>query len=328
MQPIRLTIAMLTYRRNTYLTEVLPLLVREAASVRAAGEGHPAVEARVLIIDNDPEGGAADTVAQAASQAQEADTPVDVVYVHEPEPGIVAARNRALKESEASDLLAFIDDDELPEPGWLAALLATRESTGADAVTGPTPPRYERKPDAWVAASGIFDSWDHPDGQVVGSADTGNLLLDLHTVRRLGLAFDPRYGLSGGEDSLFTRQLTLGGGKLCFAAKAVVTKRVPPSRANRSWSLQRAFRAGSSWSRVRVDTKTGARLPLRLKFAVKGLAKAGVGGTLAGLSLLRRDLPARARHEVNGAGGLGMVLGAFGADVREYSRKKSKPHGH
>ncbi|WP_328705806.1 glycosyltransferase family 2 protein [Actinomyces trachealis] len=318
---------MLTYRRDTYLAEVLPLLVREAASVKTSGEGHTAVEARVLIIDNDPDGGAADTVAEAASKAQQGDTPVDVVYVHEPEPGIVAARNRALQESEPSTLLAFIDDDEIPQSGWLKALLGMWESTGADAVTGPTPPRYERKPDEWVKASGIFDSWDHPDGEIVGSADTGNLLLDLRTVQRLGLSFDPRYGLSGGEDSLFTRQLTLGGGTLRFAAKAVVIKRVPRSRANRSWSLRRAFRAGSSWSKVRVDTKTGSRLPLRLKYAAKGLTKAGIGAAMAGVSLLRRDLPARARHEVSSAGGLGMVLGAFGADVREYSRKKSQPHG-
>lgn len=322
MAPSGLTIAMLTYRRNGYLAEVLPLLVREAASVRSGGEGYAPVAARVLVVDNDPAAGARQTVVQAAAQAREADPPVEVVYAHEPEPGIVAGRNRALAESAGSQLLAFIDDDELPEEGWLAALLRMREATGADAVTGPTPPRFEQSPDQWVRASGVFDSWNHPDGQVVGSADTGNLLLDLGTVRRLGLSFDPRYGLTGGEDSLFTRQLTQGGGSLRFAAEAVVTKRVPPARANRRWALQRAFRSGSSWARVRVDTHPGSPLPLRLKFALKGLVKAGLGGALAATSLLRRDLPARARHEVDGAGGLGMVVGAFGADVREYSRKK------
>lgn len=323
MAPSGLTIAMLTYCRNVYLAEVLPLLVQEAASVSHDGQGHPPVAARVLVVDNDPMAGAQETVVQAAAHAQEASTPVEVVYVHEPEPGIVAGRNRALAESAGSRLLAFIDDDELPEEGWLAALLRMRETTGADAVTGPTPPRFELPPDQWVEASGVFDSWSHPDGQAVGSADTGNLLLDLDTVRRLGLAFDPRYGLTGGEDSLFTRELTQGGGRLHFAADAVVTKRVPPARANRRWALKRAFRAGSSWSRVRVDTHPGNRLPVRLKFALKGLAKAGLGGARAATSRLRGDLRARARHEVDGAGGLGMVVGAFGADVREYSRKQA-----
>ena len=225
------------------------------------------------------------------------------------------------------------DDDELPRPGWLAALLDARERHGCAAVTGPTPPVFETAPDPWVAACGAFDSWEAADGAQVRSADTGNLLLDLAVVEDLGLRFDPRYGLTGGEDSLFTRQLTRAGGVICFAAGAVVTKRVPAARARRTWVLERSLRSGSSWARVRIDTAGPAdggasgrlaRLRLRLGYGAKGLAKAGIDGARAGVARIRGDVPAQARYEVSSRGGLGMVVGALGGHVREYSRPRSR----
>lgn len=141
-------------------------------------------------------------------------------------------------------------------------------------------------------------------------------------MRDLALRFDPRYGLSGGEDSLFTRSLTLAGATIRFAAGAVVDKRVPPTRATRAWVLRRSFRSGSSWARVRIDTATGARLPRRLGYALKGLARAGRDGARAVVARGRGDDAARAVHEVSCRGGLGMVVGAFGGRVLEYGRAK------
>lgn len=338
---MHLTIAMLTYRRNDYLAQVIPELLAQADDVCDAQ-----TTASVLIVDNDPQAGARAVVeaARAAlaggqSEAAEPSGSADsdaaatsrLVYVHEPEPGIVAGRNRALSQAHGSDALVFIDDDEIPSPGWLKALVSTWRAQGCAAVTGPTPPTFEVDPSAWVTASGAFDSWEAADGAQVRSADTGNLLLDLAVVERLGLRFDPRYGLTGGEDSLFTRQLTRAGGVIRFAAGAVVTKRVPAARARRTWVLERSLRSGSSWARVRIDTAGPAdggasgrlaRLRLRLGYGAKGLAKAGIDGARAGVARIRGDVPAQARYEVSSRGGLGMVVGALGVHVREYGRPR------
>ena len=311
----RLTVAVLTYLRNAYLAELLPALIEQAGSV--AGRAR----VRVLVVDNDPAGGAERTARAVRPAGAESDgAGPEIVYVHEPEPGIVAGRNRALDESAHEHLLVFIDDDELPRPGWLAALLAARERHGCAAVTGPTPPVFETAPDPWVAACGVFDSWEAADGARVRSADTGNLLLDLGRVRALRLRFDPRYGLTGGEDSLFTRSLTLAGEEIRFAAGAVVDKRVPARRARREWVLRRARRSGSTWARVRIDTADRARAALRLGYAAKGLARAGRDGALALLARARGDVASRAVHEVSARGGLGMVVGALGGSVAEYGR--------
>ena len=348
---MHLTIAMLTYRRNDYLAQVIPELLAQADDVCDAQ-----TTASVLIVDNDPQAGARAVVeaaraALAGGQTEAAEPPEQavlsepsgsadsdaaatsrLVYVHEPEPGIVAGRNRALSQAHGSDALVFIDDDEIPSPGWLKALVSTWRAQGCAAVTGPTPPTFEVAPSAWVTASGAFDSWEAADGAQVRSADTGNLLLDLAVVEGLGLRFDPRYGLTGGEDSLFTRQLTRAGGVIRFAAGAVVTKRVPAARARRTWVLERSLRSGSSWARVRIDTAAPdggasgrlARLRLRLGYGAKGLAKAGIDGARAGVARIRGDVPAQARYEVSSRGGLGMVVGALGVHVREYGRPRRR----
>ena len=341
---MHLTIAMLTYRRNDYLAQVIPELLAQADDVSDAQ-----TTASVLIVDNDPQSGARAVVeaaraalageqSEAAEPSGRADSAAAaatsrLVYVHEPEPGIVAGRNCALSQAHGSDALIFIDDDEIPSPGWLKALVSTWRAQGCAAVTGPTPPTFEVDPSPWVTASGAFDSWEVADGAQVRSADTGNLLLDLAVVERLGLRFDPRYGLTGGEDSLFTRQLTRAGGVIRFAAGAVVTKRVPAARARRTWVLERSLRSGSSWARVRIDTAGSAgdgasaalpRLRLRLGYGLKGLAKAGVDGARAGVARLRGDVPAQARYEVSSRGGLGMVVGALGGHVREYGRPRRR----
>ena len=339
---MHLTIAMLTYRRNDYLAQVIPELLAQADDVCDAQ-----TTASVLIVDNDPQAGARAVVEaaraalggeqpEAAESAGAADSDAvamsRLVYVHEPEPGIVAGRNRALSQAHGSDALVFIDDDEIPSPGWLKALVSTWRAQGCAAVTGPTPPTFEVAPSAWVVASGAFDSWEATDGAQVRSADTGNLLLDMAVVEGLGLRFDPRYGLTGGEDSLFTRQLTRAGGVIRFAAGAVVTKRVPAARARRTWVLERSLRSGSSWARVRIDTAAPdggasgrlARLRLRLGYGAKGLAKAGIDGARAGVARICGDVPAQARYEVSSRGGLGMVVGALGVQVREYGRPRRR----
>jgi len=155
---VHLTIAMLTYRRNDYLAQVIPELLAQADDVCDAQ-----TTASVLIVDNDPQAGARAVVeaaraALAGEQPQTAEPPEQavlsepsgsadsdkatsrLVYVHEPEPGIVAGRNRALSQAHGSDALIFIDDDEIPSPGWLKALVSTWRAQGCAAVTGPTPP--------------------------------------------------------------------------------------------------------------------------------------------------------------------------------------------
>ena len=299
-------VAVLTYRR----TDWLPALLHELA----AQAGTVVPRAEVVVVDNDPEASAADVVGVWAGRG--------VRYVHEPRPGISAARNRALAEADGADLLAFVDDDEMPSPGWLAALVSAWSAWGCAAVAGPVPAQFLAPADAWVSGSGVFDRRRLPTGTAVAGAGAGNLLLDLRQVRALGLAFDERFGLTGGEDTLFTHDLVHRGGEIRWCDEAEAIEFVPPDRLTRDWVLRRSFRAGSSWSRAEVQLAGGplgrwrTRLSVLAKAAVRmPLSLLGIAGAVA-----RRDIAARAGAVTVLASYAGLVVGAFGYVLGEYTR--------
>jgi GT2 family glycosyltransferase len=62
-----------------------------------------------------------------------------VHYVREDIPGLDRARNRALREA-SHEIVAFIDDDAVPDPGWLRALMVHYVSESVMCVTGLTVP--------------------------------------------------------------------------------------------------------------------------------------------------------------------------------------------
>jgi glycosyltransferase involved in cell wall biosynthesis len=81
----------------------------------------------ILVIDNASESGAPRAVAEGHPRVR---------YVREEKLGLNFARNRALAEAR-HDILAFIDDDAVPDPRWLAGLLqAWRRAPDAGAYTG------------------------------------------------------------------------------------------------------------------------------------------------------------------------------------------------
>ena len=88
---MHITVVTLTYRRPLDLSQALPELVRHIETVAGA---------ELLIVDNDTAPSARPIV-----EPWLADHPVR--YVHEPRPGIAAARNRGLDESADSDVVVF-----------------------------------------------------------------------------------------------------------------------------------------------------------------------------------------------------------------------------
>lgn len=327
-------VAVLTYRRPAELAALLPELVAQAATL--------VPPAHVVVVDNDPDapavhaadphGSPRATVAAAGGHAA-----VMVHYAWQPRPGIAAARNEALDAAFAADVgaLVFIDDDERPAPGWLDALVATWTATGAGAVVGPVVSAFEAEMDPWVAAGGFFERRSPPTGTRVEVAATNNLLLDLAVVSRAGLTFDERFGLSGGSDTLFTRQLHACGAEMVWCAQALVTDRVPASRTTRRWVLARALRSGNGWSRTSlalVRWRPASAVPVGVRdVGVRGglVARGGVralggGARLVVGTALRaagRGSGQQARGARTLARGAGMVGGALGWTYVEYRRR-------
>ncbi|MDD9350478.1 glycosyltransferase [Mumia sp.] len=301
-------IAVLTFRRPEDIEASLPRLVAQVASY----PGH----AYVQVIDNDPSASARDVVGSF---------PGDVVrYAHAPTPGIAAARNRALAEVDDADLLVFIDDDERPSDGWLDALVRTYEDhPGVLGVVGPVVSEFAHAPEPWILAGRFFTRRRLPTGTVVDVVATNNLLLDLRLLRSLGLAFDNRFGLTGGSDTLFSHDARLRGGRFVWCDEALVTDVVPPERLTRDWVVRRSYRSGNSWSRTNlaVCVGPGARLRQRASLLAQGTVRVAGGALRWTAGRLTGSLSQRAQGTRNIARGSGMVAGILGHRYSEYARE-------
>ncbi len=319
--PRRVTVGVLTYRREMQLARLLDALEPQFYDVQLRWSG--GYNCRVLVVDNDPAGG-------AASVAEERGGRLDyrLDYVCEATPGIAAARNRVLDCTPDDDILVFIDDDETPRPSLLVALLETFSDYSCGAVTGPVVSGFEAEPDPFIVA-GRFFARDHRSdlrtGQRVHRAATNNLLLDLHTVRRLGVRFDAAFGATGGEDSVFTGELDRAGVPMVWCAEAVVTDHVPAARMTRSYVLQRTATLANSSLRaeLRLHPSRLDRTAIRLRSCAGEVIR-----LVGGLVLTARGMvTGSVRHEAQGRRKLARARGALGAVIGVQRTPYARPSG-
>lgn len=146
-----------------------------------------------------------------------------VRYVREERPGLDIARNRALRESR-SEIVAFTDDDAMPDPGWLRALQRGFTAERSLCVTGLTLPA-ELETDAqrrFESTNGFgrgFDARQY-DGIEVDPFDVARMGAGVNmAIRRTTLdligPFDEALDAgtpsqSGGDHDMFTRILQAG----------------------------------------------------------------------------------------------------------------------
>jgi glycosyltransferase involved in cell wall biosynthesis len=300
---IETTIVIPSYRRPRDLE-------RTVASVLA--QQGVAAPYELLVVDNDPEGSAA-----AAAQAMAARALVPIRYVHEPRPGISHARNTGVEHA-AGRYLAFLDDDEVVEPDWLAHFLAVLKKFGADAAVGPVLPRFpaDGPPiDAYRRRVYTRDA-RLPTGTPLLRWNIGNSIFDKARCFAGPEPFLPKLGRTGGEDTLFMRQLTRHGRKLIWCGEAIAWESVPADRLEADYLLRRAFRGAQTTTFVATAVKPrelGRALRLMAGGGMQVMLYAPVAFALKALKH-ERWLPFMAKA----AGGLGKLLWHPSLHLRMY----------
>ena len=262
-------------------------------------EGLDSILVRVVVADNTATGEMRRMILKAAT-----DHSLDLLYVSAPADNISIARNACLEAARA-DWVAFLDDDEVPSPAWLKAMLDEAGRGRWDVVVGPVKAVYGNETPSWIR-QGDFNSttpvWVRGK---ISTAYTGNVLFRREFADRLGLRFRPELGKCGGEDEDFFSRFSDAGGRIGFARDAVVFEPVPHARASMGWLMKRNFRAGQSY---------GARLSQRTKQqrleVVRAFGKAAICGLGALLCLPRRL--SRNRFLIRGALHLGVVSRLIG----------------
>ncbi len=292
---MQVAVCVTTYRRLEKLRELLSglshLTFRKVAPP----------EITVIVVDNDA-ARSAEPICDAAS------LPWPLKYTAESRRGIAQARNRAIREAQDADFVAYIDDDEYPSPAWLDELLFTQSKFAADVVSGPVIPDFDRDVPEWIREGMFFNRSIHHSGQSLEKCHTGNVLIRKSLFDEIS-AFDERFALTGGEDTQFFLRVRESGFNIVGSSRAVVHEAVTRSRGNLRWILQRAYQSGNSW--VLCELSLDRTVETRLIRFFKGCGWIVQGAISMPVSLFRGTaaLARSLRNIILGAGMLSALAG-------------------
>ena len=272
-------------------------------------------EVRVCIVDND-----AQSSSQSVLHTLSGELPFPLTYVHEKQPGIPSARNRALFEARDSDYLVFVDDDETVDPDWLVELYKVASETLAVFVQGPVEMTVEDAQDIWWLDTVFFQQRIFPDRSVRNESWSNNVMLNMHLVSQLDCSFDDQLRYDGGSDTLFFQDIVRKGGIGRYAAHARVFEVQPKARLNWRWALQRQFRFGIT--RANTLKLRHSRLRTYVYCLVRGAGMFvwGIGNTLLAIFRGKRSIADGMAYIARGTG---VLLGALGVRRLEYARKST-----
>lgn len=222
------------------------------------------------------------------------------VVALEPRIGIPFARNRVLEIAleHGCDFAAFIDDDEVADPGWLVELLAGIDRAGLDLVGGPVallPPPGDAA--AWHRM--VWRGLDRRFARVrraakrnadAGRADrttvvTSNWMVRAAFLRRTGLRFDPAYRVSGGSDTAFFHAAQTLGARTGWTDAALVREHMPVERLTLGYQFRRATgQSMVSFRRKYGDRPGGLTFVKSMGFVLVKLVAAAAMGLAAPLT--------------------------------------------
>lgn len=255
-----LVLAICTYRRTHGLLALLNQISRLEGRDRAI----------VLIVDNDP-GRSAEQVVNNFNP----DSNLSIVYTHATPQGISTARNVALDfAGERALPVLFIDDDELPEPQWLLAMLSTCERFPSAIIAGPVRPEFAGELPNWAPNGSFWRRREYADGQSVRlPVGAGNTLFPTK-VTVGALRFDHDFDLVGAEDTHFTLKWLQAKEQIVWSAEAVAVEHIPVERLTLEYARERVYSASIAYQHVIQKlaepprAKTFARVARSWTFAV------------------------------------------------------------
>lgn len=171
--------------------------------------------------------------------------------------GLSFSRNHGIKLA-TGDVVAFVDDDAVPEPDWIENLVAAYECHDAIAVGGKMLPIWVNKkpsflPEEFYWLVGVTHR-GYPDEECeVRNTNGSNMSFKREVLEELD-GFDENLGrkgeqqIQGEETELAVRMREKYGEGVWYSPTAKVGHKVFDYRTDRTWLLKRAFWQGySKW---------------------------------------------------------------------------------
>lgn len=209
----------------------------------------------IVVVDNDAKQSGKSAVLSVKKKSH-----INIDYFNEPERSISLARNKAVQNAKGN-LIAFIDDDELPINKWLINHYKALLASEADGVLGPVIPIFEKDTPKWLVKSKLLERKTFETGVVIKDSRqtrTGNALLWKKLFEKNDTYFDLAYGTTGGGDAVFFRKMLEKGKNFIWCNEAAVYETVPIERQNRIYYLKRAFTRGmtTAWETPFISFST------------------------------------------------------------------------
>jgi glycosyltransferase involved in cell wall biosynthesis len=211
---------------------------------------YPADRWRLLIVDNV----STDDTLEVARELERLHPERMRVMVEE-EIGLSAARNAGIRAAEG-EVIAFLDDDAFPAPGWLSAVAAALSTDGVRAVGGPVDPMFEGELPGWLGERylpylTVWDRGSEVEELTYNEYPRGaNLAFHRRAFERFG-PFSTQLGRKG-KSLLSCEELELclrierGGGRILYLPGARVRHLVVTGRLTHDWMADRFAAQGRS----------------------------------------------------------------------------------
>lgn len=236
-------VAICSYNRCQNLPALVAALRKQQASVPF----------EILVVDNNSTDKTQQVLAELANQKG-----APLRFVRETQQGITHARNRAIEECLGNTYMAFIDDDELPQEGFIASAYNALACEDAECVGGAiTIALSDKERPKWLVKEllGFLAEVDHADDAfwIVDKSTpiwTSNIAYRMEMFRgNRALRFDDRFnregqGVGGGEDAVMFWSLLDGGKRIRYRPDMRVIHFVEAWRLKRSYFLKLHFVAG------------------------------------------------------------------------------------
>lgn len=271
--PIDISLCICTFKRPALLDSLLHAIAQQDTT---------GLRLEVIVVDNDPQASA-----RTVLQGWQEKLPFALTALHEATPNIAIARNAAVAAAQG-EWIVFIDDDELPDPGWITSLIQAQRDYQADAVFGPVLPRYTASTPAWIQQGNFFYRRRFKTGTVITTHDarTGNVLIRRACLLAIDGPFDTSFGRTGAEDTMLFRDMIALGAKFVWCDEATVSEEVPASRANLAWLLKRSYRLGQTYVLSETARLSGLAYWQRTAYlGLRAVAQLGIAAVLTVLIL-------------------------------------------
>jgi glycosyltransferase involved in cell wall biosynthesis len=281
-------------------------VLREA--VEATLAQRPAPLEVLLVVDHN----------DALRRRCEAELTPDVrVIANEDARGLSGARNTGVRHARG-DVIAFLDDDAVPQAGWLHALLEPYTGTSVMGVGGHVAPRWADARPAWLPPEFWWTVGCSYRGLPTGPAPIRNAIGANMSFRRSAFAvaggFTEGIGRLGAtplgcEETEFAIRLRQRrpDAMIVYAPSARVEHMVTPDRARWRYFASRCWSEGRSKALVTREVGAGDALSSERAYTLRTLPS----GIVRGL----RDL---ARGERAGAARAGTILAGLAMTTAGY----------